>query len=84
MVIQEVFEVLRVKHFHFLKNKKPLLVGTAFALMIVEVVYGELMIRTPGVRLRQDSYFSTMAARNTTSRNIAIIASFDCYFQAIF
>ena len=43
MVVQEVFKVLRVKHFHFPKIKKPLLVGTAFALMIDEVVYGELI-----------------------------------------
>ena len=57
MVVQEVFKVLRVKHFHFPKIKKPLLVGTAFALMIVEVIYGELLIRTPGVQLRQDSVF---------------------------
>lgn len=41
MVIQEVFKVLRVKHFHFLKIKKPLLVEAAFALMIVEVLYME-------------------------------------------
>jgi hypothetical protein len=52
--------------------------------MIVEVVYGELLIRTPGVQLRQDLYFHTMAARNTTSRNIATLADFTRHFQALF